>query len=266
MRFAAIGDNCIDIYLNLGRQYPGGGTVNFAVRAARLGVSTAYIGLIGDDANGAQLRNALKDEGVDISHLATMPGATAVAFVNILGVERVFVGKDRGVREKFAVDGETDAFLSGFQLVHTTLDGCVDAHISRWKKMGLKVSYDFSHRATPEQLELLPDIDFAFFSGQKHSWEEAPELLKNYHAKGANVVVMTFGEQGSIAFDGKSFHTQDALPVEVVDTMGAGDAFQAGFITAAMGDATIEQALRLGAETAARACTESGAFGYGIDH
>ncbi len=192
MRFAAIGDNCIDIYLNLGRQYPGGGTVNFAVRAARLGVSTAYIGLIGDDANGAQLRNALKDEDVDISHLATMPGATALAFVNILGVERVFVGKDRGVREKLAVDGETDAFLSGFQLVHTTLDGCVDAHISRWKRMGLKVSYDFSHRATPEQLELLPDIDFAFFSGQKHSWEEAPELLKKKPSS-------PFGTMGSSA-------------------------------------------------------------------
>jgi fructoselysine 6-kinase len=83
---------------------------------------------------------------------------------------------------------------------------------------------------------------------------------------GGHVVVMTFGEQGSVAFDGERFYTQASFPVDVVDTMGAGDAFQAGFITAAMDGATIEQALRLGAETSAQACTEDGGFGHGTDH
>jgi fructoselysine 6-kinase len=265
MKFAAIGDNCIDVYQNLGKGYPGGGPVNFAVRAARLGVSTAYIGLIGEDANGALLRYALLAEGVDISHLQSMPGATAVAYVRLEGTERVFVGKDRGVREKLVVNAQTDEFLRGFQLVHTTLDGCVDAHIPRWKAMGLAVSYDFSHRATPDQIKLLPYIDYAFFSGQKHTWDEGPDLLRHYHSQGGRLVVMTFGQRGSLAFDGKNMVQQLAQPVEVVDTMGAGDAFQAGFVTTSMSGGALEQALLMGTISGAHACTESGGFGHGID-
>jgi len=265
MKFAAIGDNCIDVYQNLGRGYPGGGPVNFAVRAARLGVSTAYIGLIGEDANGALLRYALLAEGVDISRLQSISGATAVAYVRLEGTERVFVGKDRGVREKLVVDAQTDEFLKTFQLVHTTLDGCVDAHIPRWKEIGLRISYDFSHRATPEQITLLPYIDYAFFSGQKHSWEDGPDLLRHYHSLGGQCVVMTFGQRGSIAFDGQNFIIQLAQPVEVIDTMGAGDAFQAGFVTTAMNGGTLEQALLMGTVSGAQACLESGGFGHGID-
>ncbi len=265
MKFAAIGDNCIDVYQNLSRGYPGGGPVNFAVRAARMSIQTAYIGLIGEDANGSLLRYGLLAEGVDVSHLYTMPGPTAVAYVRLDGTERVFVGKDRGVREKLVVNEETDSFLSNFQLVHTTLDGCVDAHIARWKKMGLAISYDFSHRAMPEQFTLLPYIDIAFFSGQKYSWEEAPDLLQHFHDIGGKLLVMTFGQRGSIAFDGQNFHIQPSVPIRVVDTMGAGDAFQAGFVTCIMSGGSVQQALLMGAMCGAQACTEFGGFGHGID-
>ena len=52
VRFAAIGDNCMDVYDKTGEVYPGGNPVNVAVHIARLGGRASYIGVVGDDAYG----------------------------------------------------------------------------------------------------------------------------------------------------------------------------------------------------------------------
>lgn len=264
MRIVSIGDNCIDIYKNLGQGFPGGGSLNFAVHSTRLGTEAAYIGTVGTDSYGDFLRQVLISENVDTSFLKSKRGSTAVAYIELINGDRNFIGSDHGVRDELEITNEMDQFLQGTHLIHTTLDGCVDTHIQRWKKSGFTISYDFSHRATKEQLGLLPYIDIAFFSGQKMQKEDVKDHLKRLHQRDASVVIMTLGEHGSIAFDGKDFITQSASQMIPVDTLGAGDSFMAGFCFSYLQERNIHKALSLGTKIASKTCTHFGAFGHGI--
>lgn len=262
-RIATIGDNCVDIYTNLGKTFPGGGPVNFSVQARRLGAETAYIGVIGDDLHGDWIADALTNEGVDTRHLVRSPGPTARAWVKLENGDRHFLRSDRGVREQLRVTQAIDEFIAEYDLVHTTLDGGVDDHIPRWHASGLRISYDFSHRATPAQIELLPYIDVAFFSGQFWGADSARKKLAVLHGKGASVIVITLGVGGSLAFDGKQTYSQTAVEASVVDTLGAGDAFQAAFIVTSLLTGELSEALHKGTICAAQACAYLGGFGYG---
>lgn len=263
MRFAAIGDNCVDIYKNLGLVCPGGGSVNFAVQSARAGVSAAYLGAFGKDAYGKLIVTSLEEENIDTTHVQWLAGNTATAFVELRGYERVFIGSNHGVRSEFEMNQSVQDYLGNFDHIHTTLDGNVDGFISDWKKRGLNLSYDFSHRYKPEQLELLPYLSVAFFSGQKYTMQEGYDFLVTTPRLGASLAVMTFGENGSVAFDGNKFYVQPkTTPAIVVDTLGAGDSFQAGFMVAYMQGKPIEISLLAGAELAKRTIGEIGGFGH----
>ena len=267
MKIAAIGDNCIDIYTNKGWMFPGGGPVNFAVHVRRLGAEAAYIGVIGNDHNGDIIEQALQKEGVDTAFLLRREGKTAVAFVELIGTERTFIGKDPGVREQLrevlrSDPGQFLEFIQSYDLVHTTLDGVVDEQIPTWWRSGIRLSYDFSHRATQEQIALLPYIEIAIFSGQHHQKEDAPPFLADCLEQGCKLALMTFGERGSVAYDGKQFYWQEAVPVEIVDTLGAGDTFQAGFIYAYLQGQPVQECLRQGALLAAKNSMSYGGFGY----
>jgi len=264
MRIVAIGDNCVDIYTNLGLTFPGGGPVNFAVHAARGGARASYVGVIGADEHGRLIRSALEAEGVDTRCLRTADGPTAVAYVRLENGERAFVGSNPGVRYQLRVDDAVNAHLAGADLVHTTLDGRVEPHIRAWKESGLRVSFDFSHRYTPEQLELLPWLDLAFFSGQKIGPDGAEEAVRGFHARGPGIVVMTLGAAGALAFDGRRLYRQPAERVEAVDTLGAGDAFMAGFVLTWLRTGDIQASLANGAHVAAGVCTHYGGFGHGM--
>ena len=267
MKIAAIGDNCIDIYTNKGWMFPGGGPVNFAVHVHRLGADAAYIGVIGNDHNGDIIAQALQKEGVNTTFLMRREGKTAVAFVELTGTERTFIGKDRGVREQLSevLRSEPGRFLEliqSYDLVHTTLDGVVDEQIPTWWRSGIRISYDYSHRATEEQIALLPFIEVAFFSGQKYQKEVAPGILKGCLGQGCKLAVMTLGERGSAAYDGKQLYWQEAVQMEIVDTLGAGDSFQAGFIYAYLQGLPVQECLRHGALLAAKNSMSYGGFGY----
>lgn len=263
MRIVAVGDNCVDIYANLGRTFPGGGPVNFAVQARRLGAEAAYIGVIGDDTHGAWIAEALNVEGVDTRYLIRLPGSTARAWVQLVDRDRTFLHSERGVRERLLITPDINVFIAGADLVHTTLDGCVDAHIPRWHAAGRQISYDFSHRATSAQIDLLPFVDVAFFSGQSLTAEDAREKARALQVEGARVVVITLGERGSVACDGERALFQPAVVADVIDTLGAGDAFQAAFMLAYLHERDLGAALLAGAECAAQACAHLGGFGHG---
>ncbi len=263
VRVVAIGDNCIDVYTNLRQGLPGGGAVNFAVHARRAGAAAAYAGVIGDDEYGDWMADALSMEDVDTRFLVRVPGPTALAFVRLVDGERTFIGSDHGVREQLVVTPEMDRYLAAFDLIHTTLDGRVDDHIPAWHRAGGKISYDFSHRAKPEQVALLPHVDIAFFSGQHLDESSARARLDDYRRQGGGIIVLTLGPKGSLAHDGRHDYRVPAPRVQIVDTLGAGDAFQAGFVVEYLQTGSVPAAMAAGVARASRVCGHYGAFGYG---
>ncbi len=111
MKIAAVGDNCMDVYSSLGQAYPGGNPVNVAVYMKRLGEQAAYIGVVGDDPYGQLMKDRLSAKGVDISHLHTRPGKTAVTMVELVDGERVFGDYLEGVLADFQLTANDRQFL-----------------------------------------------------------------------------------------------------------------------------------------------------------
>ena len=97
-RILGIGDNTIDTYVSAGLQFPGGNAVNVAVLSRRLGADTSYLGCLGEDEGGAILEAALREEGVDLSHVRRLPGSNA----------RARIAHDRGDRRFHAQNAIAD--------------------------------------------------------------------------------------------------------------------------------------------------------------
>ncbi len=79
-------------------------------------------------------------------------------------------------------------------------------------------------------------------------------------AKGPKAVIVTLGENGSLAYDGTEFHKGDIEKCEVVDTMGAGDSFIAGFIVGILEGQSIDECMVTGAKSSAVTLGYSGAW------
>lgn len=248
---AAIGDNCVDVYPRLGRQYPTGNVVDFAVNMRKLGLPTSVISVTGSDDNGRLMLDTLRAEGLDISHLHVGDGPTAVTYMDMDGKDRVHGDYVEGVLETMQFSPEDIAFAAKHTLVHTAFWGKADAHLQDLRAFGSLISFDYATKKDdPLVPRTLPYVDYAFFSfaGEK---EAARAYLKEAHAAGPRVVVATFGSQGSLAYDGKSFHSFGIYMACVENTVGAGDAFIAGFMYGVLHGYTIKRCLSTGARVAA---------------
>lgn len=262
-RLLAIGDHCADLYLEQGCFYPGGNAVNVAVHARRAGLQASFAGVLGDDVYGHAHLAALAAEGVDTSHVCLAPGVSAWCEIHLRGGDRVFGRHEAGVRSLLRPSPALLAFARAHHHVHTTVDGHMEEALADLRAAAGSLSYDFSTRYHDDLLAMaLPHLDYAFFSGARLAASSAPEAARFWRAGGARVVVVTLGAAGSLAWDGATLATQPALPTEVVDTLGAGDAFIGAFLAAHLQGASLAAALGAGAAAAARACTHYGGFGH----
>ncbi len=126
LRATVLGDPLLDVYLEghcerLCREAPipvvqvdsvqdvPGGAANVAVNAAALGAQVRFIGLIGDDAEGARLRRALETRGVPSEHLVTVPRRSTVAKQRLVGGGQILARFDQGIVE--AAPPLSDALL-----------------------------------------------------------------------------------------------------------------------------------------------------------
>lgn len=248
MRIAAVGDNCIDDYFEAGKAYPGGNPVNVSVYAVRLGLEASYTGAVGSDANGRLLRRSLAAKGVDVSHLHTLPGRTAVTRVQLCGGERVFRGYDEGVLKEFRPGPEDLEFLCGHDLVVTGLFGRMERELPALKARGVPVAFDFADRWEGPVLEAAaPFVDYAFFSRQRDE-AQLRDFLRAFAARGVcRMAVATLGSEGSLAWDGETFTRCGIVPCRVADTMGAGDSFIAGFLAGVLQKKPVRACMELGA-------------------
>ncbi|WP_263262113.1 fructoselysine 6-kinase [Pseudomonas sp. RIT-PI-S] len=260
-KLVTLGDNCIDVYPALGRGFSGGNAVNVAVYSTRYGMRPAYVGWVGSDAYGQQLQGELAAKGVDVSHVHRRPGLTAQTIVELRGNDRVLGDYTEGVMADFRLSEADLAWLGQFDLIHAGIWGHVDPYLAALKAQGKLISFDFADKWSSPLWQTLPaSLAYAFASAPA----DTPELrgrLREVVQMGADAAVATLGEHGSLAYDGQRFHHQSALPVEIVDTMGAGDAFIAGFLCAVARGLGIAPAMAQGAAGAALTLQHHGAWG-----
>lgn len=262
-----IGDNVVDHYLDQGMYYPGGNALNVAVLARRSGLAdTAYVGIIGDDAEGAHVRASMLAEGLSDRWLRQAVGETGKARVTLENGDRVFVGSNKGgLRKRLALRMDDDdlALIARLGHVHSSCFSYLEPELPRIRAVARGLSFDFSiGREDGYFAQVCPLVTLAFLSGSDLDDAATAALIARIHAHGAPQVCVTQGERGAVFSDGTRLIRQGIVPATVVDTMGAGDAFIAGLLAATLAGATPEAALPHAAACAARACGWPGAFGH----
>ena len=256
MKAAMIGDNCIDLYVGNedGRKYPTGNVVDTGVNLRKLGVPVSIISTTGSDENGTWMRHALEREGLDTSHLKTGDGATAVTWLSLEGKERVYKMYDPGVLDTMKFDKEDVSFAASHDLVHTALWGNAEVVLPEIHRSGTFVSFDYADRLdSPIVEKTLPYVDLGFFSFHGKVNENVRGYLKDKVERGMKIAVGTFGEEGSLAYDGKTFTPCGIFKTEsLVNTVGAGDSYISGFLYGILHKKSIAECMRLGASIASQ--------------
>jgi fructoselysine 6-kinase len=264
-RLIGVGDNTVDTYTHLRMRFPGGNALNVAVLAQRYGAQAAYLGWLGKDERGELILNALRQEGLDVSHCRVVEDApTAYSEVMLVDGDRVFGKSDHGVCNLFHLTDEDLAYIANFDLAHTSVYSHVEPQITELKRASRLLSFDFSQNLDEAYWrQTLPYVDIAFISLAEVPLEELENRLRQMYAFGPQLIVATRGAQGAWLFDGRQIYHQGVLPVQVVDTLGAGDAFAARLLVEYLKGTPLSAAMRRAAESAAQNCTQYGAFGYG---
>lgn len=260
-----VGDHCLDQYLEpVNTSFVGGSAINTAIRLQRQGISASYLGVVGDDAAGQRILQAVEREGVDASHCRVGQGPSATSKVKITPQgQPVFIHADHHPQLPVHISAADLEWIGQFPLVHTTWLSGLEEALPAIRSLGPNaplISFDFGGRWDEERIHtLLPLVDIAFISAGERNWPSAPEKALKWRSSGPRLVVVTGGEQGSLAMD-QSLHIQPALSAQVVDTLGAGDAFIGAFLAAFLKGQTVEEGLMTGAFWGAQACTHFGAW------
>jgi 2-dehydro-3-deoxygluconokinase len=252
-----------------------------AIGLSRLGVKAAWAGVVGDDELGARVLRDMAAEGVDVSAARTAPGErtgfmlrelraadlTAVTYFRAGSAGATLSPED----VERAVTGDVDVVhLTG--ITPALSDSCRDAtaravHLAR--RRGVALSFDVNHRATlPGSAragevagDMLPHLAMLFVGddelhvlGVDDEPEAAARLLAG---RGPGLVVVKCGARGAVAAtaDGEVAWAP-SRPVQVVDAVGAGDSFVAGFLAARLDRRPLVECLGWG--TACGAATVAG--------
>lgn len=236
-----------------------GAETNYAIGLTRLGVGVRWVSRVGDDPFGAIITKALAGEGLDLGHLRREPGAPTGAFFKWRSAGRSHVHYYR--------TGSAASLLSPTDVAEDAFDGIAHVHLTgitmaisesacdlvvdlarRADRHSITVSFDPNYRpalwespraALDAHRRVLPYVDWylcGFEEGQVLFGSATEhQLVDDVEDAGARNVAVRVGERGAMVRDGEDLVTVAPLQVKsVLDEVGAGDGFAAGFTYALM--------------------------------
>ncbi len=255
------------------RPSPGGAVYNTALALGRLGVATGLLWPISRDGFGGMLRGPLAEAGVDLSLCPESPRPTTLAFVTFRDGEAQYSFYDEGTagRDGFAPvlpDHVRALFIGGISLIPDAPAQAVAALVA--KAQGRLVMLDPNirpamipdlpaHRARILALAAQATVVKLSAEDIRALWPgSAPETVAaGLLAQGAALVLLTQGAQGATAFRSHAALHRPAPRVAVADSIGAGDCFDAGFLTSlAAQDLLTPQALANAPDSAVEAALD----------
>jgi len=245
----------------------GGSAANFATQSAKLGTRTGLLSCIGNDLYGQLVLKELSRIGVETRFILALDHQSTGIFTYMYDNE----GHDIVVVEPGA-----NKFLEKQLLEESAVEGTRTIHIAGAFPMmakraseiatvnGMVLSLDPGRAGSVLNYEeILPYTDLLFLNDKElkeyfHVGISESEL-RTFAKSFPGVLVVKMGPRGAIATDGFDYYVSPAFDVTVADTMGAGDAFAAGFVTAWTRSENIEQALNMANAVAAITITVRGA-------
>lgn len=272
--------------------YAGGAVFNTAIALGRLGVETGFFTGLSDDMMGDILRDTLQRSKVDFSYCATLSRPTTIAFVKLVDGHASYAFYDENTAGRMITEADLPALGDECEALHfgaislipepcgSTYEALMTReHQKRVISLDPNIRPGFikdkaSHLARINRMAAMSDI--VKFSDEDLAWFglEADEdaLARHWLQHGAKLVVVTRGAEGAVGYTVSHRVEVPSEKVTVVDTVGAGDTFDAGVLAslkmqdlltktqvAQLTEEQIAKALALGARAAAVTVSRAGA-------
>lgn len=251
---------------------PGGKGSNQAVATARLGADSYLVGIIGDDKLGEIATDLYKVEGVDTTYLRkTNEKATGVGFIVLNSAGNNFIILDMSANDLMdpAFVDLAEAQIARSKIVMSVLEIPVAA-AARAMELGKK--HGVLTLLNPAPAAPLPDDMFQHIDIMTPNESElrillglpaddptpTVELAQRMKARGVRTLVVTMGGDGALIVSDDGVQQVPTIAVDVVDTTGAGDAFNSGLAMALAEGKSLIEAVQYGCCAGAVACTRLG--------
>ncbi|POX36041.1 2-dehydro-3-deoxygluconokinase [Streptomyces sp. Ru73] len=261
-----------------------GAELNVATGLVRLGHTAGWVGRVGDDPLGAHALAALRAEGVDTTQVTVDPEARTGFQLKsrvTAGDPEVVYFRKHSAGSRLAPSDAADAYVRAARHLHVTgipaaLSGTARAFTHRAmaaaRDAGLTLSFDPNLRPAlwPDRAEMVRTVnDLAvradwvlpgLSEGRQLTGAQDPaDVARWYLARGVRRVVLKDGARGATLYDAAGgTWTQPVFPVRAVDTVGAGDGFAAGLISAHLDGLGPQESLARAAAVGALATTSHG--------
>lgn len=260
-----------------------GDTYNTAVYLARAGLDVSYLTRLGDDAHSDEIVNAMKRDGIDTGAVERVPGRQPGLYLidNDASGERYFSywRGEAPVRELFTNAPRLHApdafYFTGITLAVTRGHSAnfLDL-LGQLRDRGTRIAFDPNYRAHlwdgPEQARamvraVLPLVDIALptLEDETALWgiDDVEACAGHFAEHGVQEVVIKGPALNCLVYEGPVLRAQrQAEPVPAIDTTGAGDAFNAGYLALRLPGGSAAQALDNAQQLAARVVQHRGAI------
>ena len=251
---------------------PGGKGSNQAVGTARLGARSTLLAILGTDKLAGIATDLYSAEGVDTALITSRPErATGVGMIILNDKGENFIILDMGANELMDVASVDagEARIAGSAVVMSVLE-VPTAAAARAMELGRR--HGARTILNPAPARALPDSIFAHVDYLTPNESElrillglpaddprsSRDLAGELRRRGVGNVVVTLGRSGALILTDTIDTMVPAMPVDVVDTTGAGDAFNSGFAVALAEGRDIVEAVRFGVVCGSIACTTLG--------
>lgn len=272
--------------------YVGGAVFNSAIALGRLGAPAGFFSGLSSDLFGGQFREALGASKVSSTYAHTSPRPTTLAFVRLTNGQATYTFYDENTAGRMlTVDDlpklgtEIEAMLFGaISLISEPAGSAYEEFMRReYESRVMMLDPNIRPNFIPDKAkhlrrirEMMAMADIVKLSDEDLKWfDEAgshEDVVRNWLDRGPKLIVVTHGGEGAVGYSKSHKVTVMPQKVQVVDTVGAGDTFNAGILAslheqglltkAAIGDLpedAIRKALELGARAAAVTVSRAGA-------
>lgn len=272
--------------------YVGGAVFNSAIALGRLGAPAGFFSGLSSDLFGGQFRDALGASKVSSTYAHTSPRPTTLAFVRLTNGQATYTFYDENTAGRMLtiedlpkLGAEIEAMLFGAISLISEPAGSAYEEFMRREHESRVIMLDPNIRPNfiPDKAkhlrrirEMMAMADIVKLSDEDLKWfDEAgshEDVVRNWLDRGPKLIVVTHGSEGAVGYS--KAHKVTVMPqkVKVVDTVGAGDTFNAGILASlheqglltkeaigGLSEDAIRKALELGARAAAVTVSRAGA-------
>ncbi|WP_394903022.1 sugar kinase [Clostridium butyricum] len=256
------------LFCNTFERKVGGAELNVAIGCARLGLKSGWISRLGQDDFGKHILKTVRGEGIDTSQIELVEGyQTSVYFREVManGDSRSFYYREKSPTSTMTAESLDENYFRNSKVLHITgvFPSINDNNkeillkaVELAKKNNLLISFDPNIRLkmwTKSQArefinKFLSEVDILLVGDEEISIlideEDTNEAIKKFHDMGIDKVVVKRGAKGAIGSDGSNIYDVAAIkPKALIDTVGAGDGFAAGFLSAYLKGDSFEESI-----------------------